>query len=222
MAEDGSSVTFVVLSRKEAMCTYRLSLWGEDRLAIGDSEVEGFHLYAKDGQLILHSPGISQFPLSLFPSPSAELALSLGTLKLTEEGLFHTYSVGLEAYMPELEQLEPSERSRLLKIGSTWPQQVDDIYLQIDYEGDVAAAYLSNRLLTDHIQYGHTWNIGLKQVKDELAAGEVHLLITPLRKGTLHSFVNQAYVEVFEGVEIAAFQQIQAVPHYKIALYPAI
>ncbi|ULO09807.1 beta-galactosidase [Paenibacillus sp. 19GGS1-52] len=221
-AEDGASVTIIILSRKEAMRTYRLSLWGEDRLVIGDSEIEGFHLYAKDGQLLLHSPGSAQFAVSLFPAPPAEPALSLGTLKSNEEGLFRTYYVGLEAYTPELEQFEPSERSRLLKISSAWPQQVDDIYLHIDYEGDVAAAYLANRLLTDHIQYGHTWNIGLKQVKDELESGEVHLLITPLRKGTLHSFVNQAYVEVFEGVEIATFQQIQAVPHYKSALYLAI
>ena len=47
---------------------------------------------------------------------------------------------------------------------------------------------------------------------------ELQLAITPIRKGTTHTFVNQAFVERFEGVEIAAFHEIKAVPHYVTAL----
>ncbi|MNE90523.1 hypothetical protein D3C80_1880460 [compost metagenome] len=82
----------------------------------------------------------------------------------------------------------------------------------------MAGAYLDNRLLTDHIHYGEVWPIGLKSFKDDLENKQLHLSITPLRKGTVHTFVNQALVERFEGVEIAVFHRIQAVPYYKAAL----
>jgi beta-galactosidase len=73
-------------------------------------------------------------------------------------------------------------------------------------------------MITDHIHYGEAWPIGLKQFKDELEDGELHLNITPLRKGTVHTFVNQALVERFEGVEIAVFHEIKPIPYYSSAL----
>ncbi|MCT2196912.1 beta-galactosidase [Paenibacillus sp. p3-SID1389] len=218
---EGRVVRLVTLTRDEALLTYRFDgLWGHDRLVISTS-----HLAIKDGQLICTSPGQNQVTLSLYPAPvpSAELRSSAGVLQTAAEpdgSVFQTYTLDFAAYLPELTLNSPSDRSVLVDVPADWPESVSDVWLRIEYDGDVAAAYLGDRMLTDHIHYGQHWEIGLKQVRHELENHPLHLSITPLRRGTVHSFVNQAYVERFEGVEIAKIHDIQVIPHYSARLWP--
>lgn len=216
ITRDGKTVRLLTLTRSEALQTYRFDgLWGQTTLVISDS-----HLTVKDGQVICTSPERHGTSVSFYPAPSTGLQASAGTLQAQEEGVFRTYALSFAAYEPQISISQPSERSALLQIESRWPDQVSDVWLQVEYDGDVAVAYLGERLLTDHVHYGRPWEIGLKQVQNELEDHSLHLSITPLRKGTVHSFVNQAYVERFEGVEIAKFHRIRALPHYTARLSP--
>jgi len=114
---------------------------------------------------------------------------------------------------------QPFEWTALLKIDPDWPEHVADVFLEVVYDGDTAEAWVGSRMLTDHIHYGKPWHIGLKQIRGELGREELRLNITPVRRGTVHTFVNQAFVERFEGEEIAKFYAIRAVPHYRVRLW---
>jgi hypothetical protein len=212
---NGNKVQVIVLSREEALATYKFHIWGEDRLFISNSR-----LYVKDERLISTSEGESSWSVSVCPAlPEHGLLSNQGTANALQEGLFHTIELAVPAYEPSLTVTKPLERSALVEIDTNWPSHVSDVFLQVEYDGDVAGAYLDNQLLTDHIHYGEAWPIGLKQFKDDLENKQLHLAITPLRKGTVHTFVNQALVERFEGVEIAIFHRIQPVTYYTAALY---
>ncbi|ANY70118.1 beta-galactosidase [Paenibacillus sp. BIHB 4019] len=211
--KDGNVVRILVLSREEALNTYRLRVWGEERLLISDS-----HLYAAGGRLICTSPGKAEWQVAMYPAAEAELKSSQGSLSPAAGGLLQTYTVKVADYEPQLLIKKTSSRHAAVQIDAFWPEQVADLFLHIEYDGDVAAAYLNNELLTDHIHYGQAWPIGLKGFQNVLMDNELQLAITPIRKGTTHTFVNQAFVERFEGVEIAAFHEIKAVPHYVTAL----
>lgn len=210
---DGRTVHVLVLSREEALQTYRFRLWGEERIVISEA-----HVYVNNEQLQCSSPANHQFSVSVFPASGIAHQASQGAVADRQEGIFRTIDLKLPAYVPAVEIRQPSERSALVKVETEWPDYVGDVFLEIEYDGDVAGAYIGSRLLTDHIHYGKAWPIGLKAFKHELENRELHLSITPLRKGTVHAFVNQAYVERFDGVEIAKFHSIQAVPHYVTAL----
>ncbi|MFS0726008.1 hypothetical protein [Paenibacillus sp. 1P07SE] len=163
-----------------------------------------------------------EWQVSILPGIGDErLHCSQGTLHYRMEGCFQTLDVGVAAYEPQIAVEYPLERSAQIMIDTAWPEQVSDIFLQVAYDGDVAAAYLDNRLLTDHIHYGEPWAIGLKQFREDLEGKQLHLAITPLRRGTVHTFVNQALVERFEGEEIAVFHEIRPVPYYTAALFLA-
>ncbi|MCF0187150.1 MAG: beta-galactosidase, partial [Bacteroidaceae bacterium] len=41
--------------------------------------------------------------------------------------------------------------------------QVNEWFLEIDYDGDVAMAFLDNEIVLDHFWYGQPWRIGLKR-----------------------------------------------------------
>ncbi len=213
--QDGSQLQLLVLTREEALKTYRLKLWGAERLIISDVPV-----YEQDGQLICTSPGKTAFDVAICPA-AADGVLADEDVEIGQAntGAFGVYRLQVPAYEPNLQLRQPNDKTALLRIDDSWPAHVGDIFLDVDYEGDVANLYANNRLLTDHIYYGKTWQIGLKQFKRLMAEHELHLsIIMPLRKGTVHAYVNQAYIEKFEGEEIAIFHSIRAIPHYVIAL----
>lgn len=210
---DGSIVRLLVLTRREALNAYLLPMGGRERLFISEC-----HLYMKREQLICTSPSASRFSISVFPAVPGGLTPRFGGCTEGQDGLFKTYTLELPEYEPSAAIRQPAEHAALMRMDTEWPEHVEDVFLEIGYDGDVAGLYLEGRLVTDHIHYGDLWRIGLKGIRDELKDRELFLNITPLRKGTVHAYVNQAYVERFEGVEIAAIHRIKAVPHYRTAL----
>ena len=52
----------------------------------------------------------------------------------TEEW-FVTYTLQVPAYEPEVEINYPKEHAASLKIDTCWPDQVHDLFVEIDYEG---------------------------------------------------------------------------------------
>jgi hypothetical protein len=46
-----------------------------------------------------------------------------------------------------------------------WPPQISNVFLQIQYQGDVARLCRENHLLDDNFWNGTTWTIGVKDLK---------------------------------------------------------
>lgn len=213
---NGDCVRMITLSRDESQKAYRFKLWGQDTLVISDCPVT-----FSNHQLKCSSKGLSRFELSLYPAPEHGLQTNgTDTISSRRIGPFETYLIELPEYTPGISITNPVEKSAILEFTGDWPSHVQDVWLEVDYEGDVAEAFLNGVLITDHIQYGNTWSIGLKEFYTKLETSTLHLSITPVRKGTVHTFVNQAQVERFEGIEIAEFHRIEAIPQYEIALFP--
>lgn len=210
---DGRIIRMFTLTREEALQTYRFRLGGQERLIIGKG-----HLYVKHDQLICTSPGSAETELAIYPIPDQVAASAFAELSCGKQGQFGLYKLKVPVHTPELQIEYPKEHTAILHMNTTWPEQIEDVFIEVDYEGDVAQAYLHRRMLTDHIQYGDTWKIGLKEFVMELDEHPLRLIITPIRKGTVTSFVNQAYVEQFDGIELGEFRRIAAVPHYRVGL----
>lgn len=58
---------------------------------------------------------------------------------------------------------------------------LSQLYLQMNYAGDVARFYSAHRLLTDNFNNGRPWTIGLTRFLDPQGAGNFTLSIFPLR-----------------------------------------
>ena len=57
-----------------------------------------------------------------------------------------------------------------------------DVYLYIDFEGDVAEITRDGELMADYFYTGLTWRIGLKRFTKQLSSGEWILDISPMYK----------------------------------------
>lgn len=157
-----------------------------------------------------YEPKLQYAPEQAKPSSTSSFKASFSPLSNFSSDLSSNFSSNPSS--PSL------SKHALIRIDPDWPDQVADVFLEIDYEGDVAGAYLNGRMITDHIHYGESWTIGLREFRIALEDAELHLAITPLRKGEAVTFVNQALVERFEGEEIAHINNIRAVPHYRCFL----
>lgn len=210
---DGVGIRIITLTREEALHAYRFRVGGEERLVIS-----GSHLYVQNEMLICTSVEQPEMEVSFYPAPEHVSASKYAVSSQSKQGIFGTYTFQVSPYEPAVEVDYPKEYAATLKLDTAWPEQVDDVWIEIDYEGDVAAAHIHHQMLTDHIHYGHSWMLGLKQSRHLLADHALRLSITPIRKGTTESYVNQAYVERFEGVEIGKFNEIWVRPQYRVGV----
>jgi len=210
---DNRTVRILVLTREEALQTYQVSLCNEQFLCISSSR-----LFVKNDLLVSTSEGNASWELAIYPT-DYRLQDKVDGIKRSEQaGIFMAYHIEVPAYNVDTVLSKAKDQHYYIEVDAHWPAHVSDVFLDIDYIGDVAALYLNSVMLTDHIHYGDVWQVGLKQWQDQLEEQPLHVSITPIRKGHVETFVNQALVERFEGVELAHIESLKAIPHYRIML----
>ncbi|MGA8538050.1 MAG: beta-galactosidase [Terriglobales bacterium] len=100
---------------------------------------------------------------------------------------------------------------------------VEDVFLQIHYEGDVGrlyagAAWAGGGLVDDNFYNGEPWVIGLKRFAGRLDA-PLRLQVLPLRDDAPVYF-DAGYKPQFSGKQVAAVASVNAVPEYEIVINP--
>ena len=90
---------------------------------------------------------------------------------------------------------------------------LSDVFLRIQYAGDVARIYAGSRLLDDNFYNGTDWEIGLKRFGGEALSQGLQLKVLPLRKGT-PIYIPQGF---WPG-ESAVLNKIAAIPEYEVTV----
>lgn len=133
---------------------------------------------------------------------------------------------GFKEQMKEVPSVQPeytfrkvgSRRLAVRFSGKEYPQ-VNDYFLQLDYTGDVAMAFLKGELVLDHFYYGAPWKISLKRFQQELTDEELSFYIRPLWKNApfLSDLPGEAVPDFFKG-SVARVDSVQVVPQYVTTL----
>lgn len=90
------------------------------------------------------------------------------------------------------------------------------LYLQIEYSGDVGSAFVHNVAVSDNFANGDTWEIGLMTMKNDLLQYGMVIKITPLRASTVvdnHSPMAARKANI-QGEE-ACIHQLRLIPVYE-------
>ena len=133
---------------------------------------------------------------------------------------------GFKEQMKEVPSVQPeytfrkvgSRRLAVRFSGKEYPQ-VNDYFLQLDYTGDVAMAFLKGELVLDHFYYGAPWKISLKRFQQELTDEELSFYIRPLWKNApfLSDLPGEAVPDFSKG-SVARVDSVQVVPQYVTTL----
>ena len=100
---------------------------------------------------------------------------------------------------------------------SDWTR-VHDLFLQIDYDGDVARLTSGGHLLDDNFYDGEPWRVGLKRFRSEIAKNGLDLEILP-RRADAPVFLEKPYrASQFTDGQVDRLRSVQVIPEYRISL----
>lgn len=130
-----------------------------------------------------------------------------------------TYRLETEPRRAEavVRQVGPSRFS--IHIPENALEGVKDTRLQIRYDGDIGYAFLNGRLVSDNFANGAVWEIGLRELADELKRDDITLYLAPRREGARVN-VESAMAARTEEADacVAEFRSVALQPVYEIPL----
>lgn len=237
-SQEGKTIHIVVLTNEQARNLWKVSLAGQERVVLTPAGI-----FSDSDRLSLRSRGDPRIWFGVFPpvarAPSSEVPLSPGK----RDGIFARY----EARVPTrkevldwtlLSMAEPSVPVKKGKYNALAPSDADfaragswnvqippmnfdglsELFLDIDYRGDVSRLYQNELLLDDNFYTGAPWEIGLKRLLSGEGPANFDLKIMPLRKDAPIFLPPGAWPDFGATGEIAEVRRLSLVPEYQVRL----
>ena len=195
----GRTLQIIVLTREQAQSATRITLGDGDHLVLSSQQVYS------DGRLMtLQALGQPDFYFSAWPSLPATQGSSLRVELQPHGGIFKSYrALGIRrtflaswtrepsvkprpahlsnpATVPTAEEIEASPRWHV-RLPTDAFVGVNDLFLKVEYQGDIARLSAAGRLLTDDFYNGMPWCIGLKRFRRQVKSGDLEIAIVPWR-----------------------------------------
>ncbi|MBN2444407.1 MAG: beta-galactosidase [Spirochaetales bacterium] len=214
MSIDGKKMTICTLPFRRALGLYKTELCGKESVLISDSTV-----LAKGEILEIMSIGKPLINISIFPLPEKDLTVSHGIVSEEHDSLFVNYTITLKEKEIEYDVKYMGNQKATLRILPASFKELHDIFLYIDYEGDVGNAFIDGKLINDNFYNGTPWEIGLKQFFPRLIENEIYFYIIPWKKGKFVYYDSaMALKKEFKGEQGAAIHSIKVLPEYEVVL----
>lgn len=195
----GKRLQVVVLTRKQAQSATRISVGDGDHLVLSSQEV-----YSDGRSMTLRALAQPDFYFSVWPSLPSTQKSSLPLEAQPDDGIFKPYhALGIPrtvlpswtpeqsmkpmpnalsdpAAVPTAEEIEAAPRWRV-RLPPDAFAGVSDLFLQVEYHGDIARLSAAGHLLTDDFYNGMPWCIGLSRLRRQVESGPLEIAIVPWR-----------------------------------------
>jgi beta-galactosidase len=231
---NGPDINIVVLSREEALNTWKIKVGEREQLVLSAAQ-----LYFDHDRLHVLSPDPSQLTVGFFPpleraagfaddakdgifqrfaARTQLISVNAQTQKISDAGVDPPPRMGKEMMGAEI-ALAPDDSD--FETAATWAihvpcvePQAAKVFLRINYTGDVARFYAGGKLLTDNFYNGAPWLIGLDRVPcrdwDRLV-----LKILPLRNQAPIYLPNGARPAPSPDGQVVKLNEVQTVAEYE-------
>jgi hypothetical protein len=203
---DGSDIIITTLTREQALSFNQ----------------QGDNFCLTDATLIQNDPEITlQSHNNVFTCILPATAKpAFGAFKpiVKKQGLFTEYTVTVPAVEIEFEAKEISKQRYTFDMKKTaFTENLSDIILDIDYVGDNAIAFMDGKMINDHLYYGNSWQIGLKQYANEIDRKGMYFYFRPMYKDASYLIdFEKEKVSVFDGKTVCNVNGMKVIPEYKI------
>jgi len=236
----GKTIHILLLSQEQAESLWKIQVNGKPYLILSGADV-----FCDDATLYLRSRNHSALAFSILPALATEPKANAPLRKSGTDGVFTSYAADVEPRPFDIQwkqtqqpgQAPPVQTSALqrkvpvavtpddtaFKNAAAWritmPANemagLSDVFLRIDYVGDIGRLYAGQHLLDDDFYHGATWEVGLKRFAP-LAGQNLTLDVLPLRKDAPIYFSPKARPDFGSAEQISAVRAITAVPEYEV------
>jgi beta-galactosidase len=236
----GKTIHILLLSQEQAEDLWKVQLNGWPYVILSAADV-----FFDDATLFLRSRKNSALAFLILPTVTAEPKANAPLRKSGTDGVFTSYTATVEPRPLDIQwtqtqqagQVAPVQISSLqrkvpvavapddsaFKNAAAWrialPANemtgLSDVFLRIDYVGDIGRLYAGKHLLDDDFFHGATWEVGLKRFAP-LADQNLTLDVLPLRKDAPIYFSPKARPDFGSAEQISDVRKISAVPEYEV------
>lgn len=141
-----------------------------------------------------------------------------GTRSPLQYGPPVSWSKGVAPIAPSDEDFKQAAAWQI-KVPARWPEDISNVFLRIDYRGDVARLYTGNRLLDDNFWNGNVWQVGLKEIGAEATGGTLQLDILPFPVSyPMHLEKTAVSLSSSTASGAPALKNITLVPQYQLVV----
>jgi len=211
--KNGKIINICTITREESFNFWKVNLMGSERILITDANV----LVSED-KLRLECVDNTIVNMEVFPDLKKKILATRGKCNKRESNnIFTEYDIVLDRKILDINVKKVKDNKATIHFKKENFQNIKELLLKIDYEGDIGYAFIDGELINDNFCNGASWEIGLKRFEKDLLEKGMYIYISPLKKG---SFVKSdstmaARVEVSEE-EIAEIKSITVVPVYDV------
>ena len=236
----GKTVHILLLSEEQAENLWKIQLNGKPYLILSRADV-----FCDEATMYLRSLNNSVLAFSILPALATEPKANAPLRKSGTDGVLTSYAADVEPRPFDIQwkqtqqpgQAPPVQTSALqrkipvavappdaaFKNAAAWrialPANemtgLSDVFLCIDYVGDIGRLYAGQHLLDDDFYHGATWEVGLKRFAP-LAGQSLTLDVLPLRKDAPIYFSPKARPNFGTAEQISDVRAITAVPEYEV------
>jgi len=240
----GRTTKIVVLSEAQARNIWKTSINGKDRILISPADVffdgGSVHLRARQakdlnlgifpagGQLSASAPfkkagidGVFARYVATLPSKQVEVKLMKvrdasppAPLRMAKPVNWRQNPIPL---VPEDSEFAQAAIYRVV-VPEHAMKGLSDVFLNIEYTGDIGRLYEGDRLLDDDFYKGTSWEVGLKRFALSSANPSLELRILPLREGAPIYLPRAAWPAFTSKHALAEVHNVRAFPEYEVVL----
>ncbi|MBD8068705.1 beta-galactosidase [Bacillus sp. PS06] len=175
----GKTLHICTMTNEQSLQFWKFPYRGKEHVLISNATV-----LVSDEKIRLECVGIEQLDLKVYPSLGDSISLDGAELPCSGEGVFNEYKKTIKLAEPQLDVRIVGENKAIIQFQPEAFEGTKELLLQIDYVGDIGYAFIDGELIHDHFCNQATWEIGLKQYKEELLEKGMYLYISPLKEGS--------------------------------------
>ena len=213
---EGGEVEILVLSEEEAHRCWKVNMWGGERLVFADGLV-----LCENERLNVYWRGGESTRVAIYPPVVEGVRAEQSQLSRTEEKFFTHFELTVPEYKSTVAMRQLHTDTVAIAIPTEVQAGIQEIFLHIDYVGDMGHGYLEGQLVSDHFANGLPWEIGLKRFIDADGQRELIVHFSPLRQNArmLRYFpTGMAFKPTGDGNTQIEIRSITVIPEYHAIL----
>jgi hypothetical protein len=234
-SKSGSNAKILLLNEEQSRHCYKANIWGEDRIFISNAGLtfdgDTVRVQSRDPNdmnvLVYPKPPLLNFYpetggvfTSISPTAKAKkIAVKFERIKNAAPAPEAKKDKKGGAIVPDDSAFDGAEVWRIT-VPKNALDGVHEVFLRINYTGDIARAYIGDEFIDDDFYFGRVWEIGLRRFAPEVLEKGITLKILPLRKDAPIYIPKDRLPAFGENDQAVGVREVTAEPEYETEIRP--